>query len=68
MNTVLALLGIGLYVAVGVLYIASGLVMPYPWVFGMWALWLVGWVLVVRVVQASPPWTSAVAVAAVGCG
>lgn len=66
MNTVLGIVGIGLYLAVGILYVASGLVMPYPWVFGMWALWLAGWVLVIRVVQATPVWTPIVAVGAVG--
>ena len=64
MGTSLGIVGLGLYVAVGLPYIASGLVMPYPWVFGMWALWGAGWFLVIRVFGQAPPWTPAVAVGA----
>lgn len=62
---IIGIIGIGLYVLVGVLYIASGLVMPYPWVFGMWALWGTGFVVLIRVFRASPVWTPAVPVGAV---
>jgi len=55
-----------MYVLVGVLYLGSGLVMPYPWVFGMWALWAAGLVLVIRVLRASPARTPLVPLAAVG--
>ena len=34
--------------------------MPYPWVFGMWALWIGGFVVVARVFSQSRPWTPAV--------
>jgi hypothetical protein len=61
----LGLIGIGLYVAVGVFYLGSGLVMPYPWVFAMWALWLGGLFVLAKVFSASRPWTPAVPVAAV---
>jgi hypothetical protein len=61
---VLGVIGIALYVLVGVLYVASGLVMPYPWVFGMWALWLGGFFVLAKVFSASRPWTPAVPVAA----
>ena len=61
----LGIVGIALYALVGVLYIASGLVMPYPWVFGMWALWIGGLVVVARVFSQSRAWTPAVAVVAV---
>ncbi|MGI9609672.1 MAG: hypothetical protein ACR2NL_05195, partial [Acidimicrobiia bacterium] len=63
-STTLGIVGIGLYVAVGILYVASGLVMPYPWVFGMWTLWLAGLAVLVPVVREAPVWTPAVAVAA----
>lgn len=46
---VLGLIGIGLYLPLGILYLGSGLVMPYPWAFGMWALWLGGFALLARV-------------------
>jgi hypothetical protein len=63
---ILGIIGIALYALVGVLYLASGLVMPYPWVFGMWALWIGGFVVVARVFSQSRVWTPAVAVVAVG--
>ncbi len=56
--------GILFYLMLGVLYFASGLVMPYPWVFGMWAAWLAGLVALARVFRMFPRWTPAVAVAA----
>ena len=61
---VLGVVGIALYLAVGFLYLGSGLVMPYPWVFLMWAGWLTGLLVLVRVFQESPLWTPAVAVGA----
>jgi len=64
-TTLAGIVGIALYLLVGVLYIASGLVIPYPWVFGMWVLWGVGWLLVIKVFQGSPPWTVVVSLGAV---
>jgi hypothetical protein len=63
-RTVIGIAGIVLYLLVGILFIASGLVMPYPWVFGMWALWGTGWVLVVKAYQASPATTIIVPIGA----
>ncbi len=56
--------GIVLYLTVGVLYLASGLVVDYPWVFAMWALWLAGLIPLTMVFRTSPAWTPAVPVAA----
>jgi hypothetical protein len=61
---VLGLVGILLYLLVGVLYLGSGLVMPYPWVFGMWALWIGGLIVLLRLFQGSRPWTPLVAAGA----
>ena len=63
-SALLGIVGILLYAMVAWLYFGSGLVMPFPWVYGMWAIWVAGvWVLV-RVVRRSPAWTVAVPVAA----
>ncbi len=64
MPLALGVIGIALYLAVGFLYLASGLVMPYPWVFGMWALWAGGLFALVRVFRDSQAWTPVVAVCA----
>lgn len=61
---VLGVVGFLLYLLVGVLYVASGLVMPYPWVFGMWALWIGGFIVLYRTFQDSRLWTPVVAVGA----
>ena len=53
-----------MYFAVGFLYLGSGLLMPYPWVFGMWAVWLVGLFVLARVFEESRLWTPAVAIGA----
>lgn len=57
--------GVILYLLVGFPYLASGLVVPYPWVFLLWAAWVGGLVVLVRVVRRAPIWTPAVAVGAV---
>ena len=62
------ILGVGgmvLYLTVGVLYLGSGLIVDYPWVFAMWALWLAGLIPLTMVFRASPAWTPAVPVAAI---
>lgn len=58
-------MGAALYLLSGVLYLGSGLVMPYPWAFGMWIIWAAGWGLVVRVYRRAPLWTATVAAGAV---
>ena len=60
----LGVVGIVLYVMVGGLYLASGLVVPDQWVFAMWALWIAGAAGLVRVVRRSPAWAAAVAATA----
>ena len=59
----LGMIGMGLYLLLGVLYLGSGLVMPYPWAFGMWALWLAGFAILARVFSRLRVWTPAVPVA-----
>ena len=63
-GVVVGAVGILLHLIVGWLYLGSALVMPYPWVYGMWALWIAGLVLLVRVFRRSPLWTPAVPVGA----
>ena len=64
-SMVLGVIGMALYLLVGVLYLGAGLVMPYPWVYGMWALWLTGLFVLGRVFRRSAAWTPVVPVAAV---
>ena len=61
---VLGVVGILAYLLVGLLYFGSGLVMPYPWVFGMWALWIGGIVGLIRAFQSARAWTLVVPVGA----
>ncbi len=63
--TLLGILGILLYALIGVQYLGSGLVMPYPWVFGMWALWIGGFYVLIRVFRSSPAWTPLVPLVAI---
>ena len=56
----LGVVGMVLYLIVGLLYLASGLVVDYPWVFGMWALWLAGLFALILVFKRAPAWTPAV--------
>jgi hypothetical protein len=52
----LGILGLVLYLAVGVFpYLASGLMVPAPWLFVLWAIWLVGLFLAWRTFQRRPP-------------
>ena len=60
---ILSVLGVVMYIAAGVLFLTGGLVVPEPWVFFLWAVWAVGWVVVVRVYRTSPKWTPLVAIA-----
>ena len=64
-SAVLGIIGILLYALAGVPYLVVELVMPFPWVYGMWAIWIAGVFVLVRVVKRSPAWTPAVPVAAV---
>ena len=57
MNTqkVLGIVGLLGYVAVGFFpYLASGLMVPGPWLFILWAIWVVGLVLAWRTFRRRP--------------
>jgi hypothetical protein len=54
---VLGVVGILLYLPVGILYLGSGLVMPYPWAFGMWAVWIGGLIMLIGVFHTFRAWT-----------
>ena len=56
----LGVTGLVLYLLVGILYLASGLVVDYPWVFGFWALWVAGFAPLAIVFRRSSAWTPAV--------
>ncbi len=64
-GVVLGALALVFYLLVGWLYLGSGLVMPYPWAYGMWAIWVGGLYVLLRVFRRSPLWTPVVPVAAV---
>lgn len=64
-SALLGVIGILFYALVGWLYLGTGLVMPYPWVYGMWAIWVAGVLVLVRVVKRFPAWTATVPLAAV---
>jgi hypothetical protein len=57
-------IGIILYLVVGWLYLASGLVVPEPWYLLMWGIWIAGLWPMGRVFRRSPMWTPAVPVGA----
>jgi len=63
-GAVLGVTGILLYAMVGWPYLGSGLVVPFPWVFALWAIWVGGLFVLIRVVKRYPVWTPAVPVAA----
>ncbi len=62
---VLLVVGIVLYVTTGWLYLSSGLVVPFPWVYILWTIWLGGLLVLRSVMRNNPAWTPMVAVAAV---
>lgn len=51
--------GIALYVIVGYFYLFSGLMVPVPWVVGLWIVWVLGLVAVVRWRHEHPLWVLA---------
>ncbi len=61
---VLGVVGIALYLVVGWVYLASGLVVPFPWVVGLWVLWLAGLPLLWRAFKTQPVWAWTVAAGA----
>ena len=63
---VLGVVGLVAYLIVGAFpYLTSGLMVPGPWLFIVWAVWLIGAVLAWRTFQRSPVWVLAFAPAAV---
>ena len=58
------ILGIVLYVATGFIYLASGLVVPTPWLLLLWAIWVAGLYVLVTVFRGRRAWTPLVAVGA----
>jgi hypothetical protein len=62
--TISGVVGIVLYVATGFVYVTSGLVVPAPWLFPLWGIWLVGLYLLIRVFRNRRAWTPLVAVGA----
>lgn len=63
--TVVGVLGIVLYLAVGFLYLTSGLVVPFPWLFVLWGVWILGLYPLVRLFRSRRVWVPAVAVGAI---
>jgi hypothetical protein len=61
---VLGVIGIVLYAATGALYLSSGLMVPFPWLLGLWAVWLAGVALGVWVFRSRPVLTPLLAVGA----
>ena len=52
---ILGIIGLLAYLVVGFFpYLASGLMVPGPWLFVLWAVWLVGLVLAWRTLQRRP--------------
>ncbi len=65
-SRVIGIVGIPLYVLVGWFYVASGLVVPFPWFLALWAIWAVGFFVLIKVFRAAPAWTPLVPVVAAG--
>jgi hypothetical protein len=61
---VLGIVGIVAYAATGFLYLASGLLVPGPWIVVLWVIWLAGLYGLVSVFRSRRQWTPLVAVAA----
>ena len=52
---VLGVVGLVAYLGVGFFpYLSSGLVVPAPWIFLLWALWIVGLVFAWRTFRSRP--------------
>ena len=62
----MGIIGLLAYLVVGVFpYVVSGLVVPGPWVYILWAIWLVGAVFALQTFQRRPVWVLIFAPAAV---
>lgn len=64
MATISGVVGIILYAVTGFFYLTSGLVVPAPWLFVLWGVWLVGLYLLVWVFRNRRAWTPLVAIGA----
>lgn len=62
--SVLGVIGVVLYAATGLVYASSGLMVPLPWLIGLWAVWAFGAWLVWRVFRRARAWTPLVALGA----
>jgi hypothetical protein len=60
----LGIVGLVAYAATGILYLASGLLVPGPWIVVLWVIWIAGLYLTVRLFRDARHWTPVVAVAA----
>ena len=63
-RTVVAVLGLLLMLPVGYFYLTSGLVVPGPWLFVLWAMFLVLLVVAVLLARRRSWWVPAVPAAA----
>lgn len=61
---VLGVIGLVLYAATAILYLASGLMVPIPGLLVLWAIWIAGIALLIWVWRKWRPYTPLVAVAA----
>lgn len=61
----LGVAGIVLYGLSGLLYLASGLIVPLPWLVALWVFWLVGVYALVLTFRRRRPYTALLAAAAV---
>ena len=57
----LVMVGVAAYLVVGFFYLTSGLVVPFPWLAILWAVWLVGLWLVARLTRTWSWWVLAAA-------
>ena len=62
--TISGLAGLGLYLLMGFFYLSSGLVVPPPWLWLLWAIWIAGLYPLVTVFRRRRVWTPVVAVVA----
>ncbi|MEA1903595.1 MAG: hypothetical protein U9N56_08730 [Actinomycetota bacterium] len=61
---IVGVIGMVLYVVIGWLYLASGLLVPFPWYIVLWVIWAGGLFVLGRVFRRRPLWTPVVPVAA----
>ncbi len=64
LSTFSGVIGVVLYLAVGFVYLVSGLGVPIPWLLLLWLVWIVGLFFLYRMWQGFRAWTPVVAAAA----